>query len=517
MVELPSRYSSVGMSKSDQKKTITTPRPGGDNKKAVSYKLTVRVNEAFAHNSSTYGEHVDNGAYDADGDIPMIGMNDEDDVEVVTDFVTRTRKDVSYSTEMLKKITRYDNSQPSEGTGASHLVVDTNFMISHLDIVDSLSKLNTTYQHKIVIPTTVFKELDGLKGSTRVSQDDGSGGKTIGLLARWANDWIYKQLANSNPSVRSQKLYECLDKSTLKDDSILDCCLYFKHKEKASIVILLSNDKNLCMKALGNEILTVSYRKDMTAELIAQTIHRENTNSSNSRKSAPSPAINHQYLTDGNISYHLNQPCSQRMGDSSPQNSTSNGDLEDDIIGQYSQRECQTDIQDINIADEDVEMQSMDEQRSPANHQQNSGVSHLLSVDTLPQAVRIIFPEITKVVLGAIDFCMVEEYGDELDLVGYDPSKVDDLRSASDTLIQYYVSVFTEYFRQSTFKPFPTKGKKVPQFTHIYADDEVLEVVQFVKYWCEVLRCLYFKRDKNQNDALERCIERWVGALRPFV
>ncbi|KAH3687953.1 hypothetical protein WICPIJ_001068 [Wickerhamomyces pijperi] len=511
MGELASKYSSLGLSKEDQKKVITTARPGGNKKRVVSYKLTVRVNEAQQsdlNNSSTSSStSISNSRdrYDVDGDIPMIGMDDEEDVEMVTEFVTKTREDETEwsridstkATEMLNNLAR-DTSSPSssvnEPSDMSHLVLDTNFMISHLDIVDSLSKLHLTYNHKIIIPSTVIKELDGLKGSNKISTEDGNfEGKTIGLLARWANDWIYRQLASSNPSVRAQKLYECVDRSTQKDDSILDCCLYFKLKEKVSTVVLLSNDKNLCMKALGNEILTVSYRKDMSAELISETICKQNqeTNLSSSNTTRPVTPL--------------------------PQNHTSetyNPSLDDEIMSEYHHVNHQNN--DTSMMDEDIDIEI---EQDPAPAPQKP--SHLVTVETLPQAVKLITPEITKVVIGAIEHCMCEEYGEDLDLImGYDPSKIINLHGASEVLIQYYVSVFTEYFKKSAyqFRPFDqVKGRKLPKYTEIFENDEVLDVVKFVKYWCEVLRCLYFKRDKRQNEALEKCIERWIGVLRPFV
>lgn len=42
-------------------------------------------------------------------------------------------------------------------------VVDTNFIISHLNTLEKLRSLSSTYHHLIIVPTTVIQELDGLK------------------------------------------------------------------------------------------------------------------------------------------------------------------------------------------------------------------------------------------------------------------------------------------------------------------------------------------------------------------
>ena len=67
-----------------------------------------------------------------------------------------------------------------------------------------------------------------------------------------------------------------ISKDLVKDDAIFDCCLYFKKTYPQSLVILLSNDKNLCAKALSNDVLTVSFRENMSGRLIANTIYEEN-------------------------------------------------------------------------------------------------------------------------------------------------------------------------------------------------------------------------------------------------
>ncbi|QNP98680.1 Transcriptional protein SWT1 [Yarrowia lipolytica] len=158
------------------------------------------------------------------------------------------------------------------------LIIDTNFAISHLSLLKELAALHEQYGHILIVPWAVIKELDGLKNSGKmeyryqtgaVSTGDIDLDLSLGQRARMANAWIFEQLGARSQALFGQKVSERLGESTRGDDAILDCCRYFQHKADAFIVIL-SDDKNLCMKALIHEIMTVSYQERMTAETIAR-------------------------------------------------------------------------------------------------------------------------------------------------------------------------------------------------------------------------------------------------------
>ncbi|CAM9018537.1 unnamed protein product [Wickerhamomyces anomalus] len=80
MSALPSIYSSEGLSSSDRKKVITTGKPRSQ-RPIGAIKLESRVNNAIDHNEN----------FDHDGDIPMLGMDDENEVQLVTDYVLDKR------------------------------------------------------------------------------------------------------------------------------------------------------------------------------------------------------------------------------------------------------------------------------------------------------------------------------------------------------------------------------------------------------------------------------------------
>lgn len=174
---------------------------------------------------------------------------------------------------------------------AAALVVDTNFMLSELSIVDDLWKLAQRYGYFIIIPDAVIHELDGLKKSTKAIEIhefagcDSKGNElkskhssskmkatTVGHSSRTSTEWIRSALARKDPYVIVQKSKQKLDQSLRGDDSILDCCLYFQDQY---LTVILSNDKNLCIRSLKEDMRTVTYVDGLTPLEIAINVSRE--------------------------------------------------------------------------------------------------------------------------------------------------------------------------------------------------------------------------------------------------
>lgn len=298
-MSLPSRYAPGGLSPQEAKGTITT---GRYKKRPIEYTIkTIEDKVELAVNHSTNEE-----------DIEMVPMDDFNEVNVISDYVTQSRNTsddnyVNYDTMMVDG----GNEDMIIEPNTSYLVLDTNFILSHLKLLHSIKQTAFKYHIRIIVPLAVMQELDGLKKSTKPIQESDQlehlhtlSYKTIGHLARWANDWIYGELADVNSVVKGQKMKQRLDRTAAKDDSILDCCLYFKQNYTRNLVVLLSNDKNLCLKALANEILTVSFKPGMTSELISQTIYEESL-----RSYGGNPNENRTLSTDEN-EYIKQQPSS---------------------------------------------------------------------------------------------------------------------------------------------------------------------------------------------------------------
>ncbi|RVE54722.1 hypothetical protein evm_000489 [Chilo suppressalis] len=134
------------------------------------------------------------------------------------------------------------------------LVVDTNIFIHELDVIkDVLNSHIKGYseQPNLLVPWRVINELDRLK-------DNNNGNGAICKRAKAAMDYLYKSLPE-NTRIKGQSLrdsnshiYPCES----PDDEILNCCL--QQSERGKSVILVSNDKNLCNKAVINGLRSLS-------------------------------------------------------------------------------------------------------------------------------------------------------------------------------------------------------------------------------------------------------------------
>ncbi|ONH74942.1 Transcriptional protein SWT1 [Pichia kudriavzevii] len=205
-----------------------------------------------------------------------MNIQDEEHLSAISDCVLDLRENnVFVPTD--KSLGTADSGKYHKFHKSAYLVVDTNFILSHLAILEDLENLSHDKYagcYQIVIPKQVIHELDGLKDSDKSVL---TSRHSISKLARSAIDWCYAHFHESVPTVTGQRLHERIDVDATKDDSILDCCLYFQNVENGggNFVVLMSDDKNLCVKALVNNVLTVSYRTGMDAELIASNIVNE--------------------------------------------------------------------------------------------------------------------------------------------------------------------------------------------------------------------------------------------------
>ncbi|KAK7206912.1 PIN domain-containing protein [Myxozyma melibiosi] len=192
----------------------------------------------------------------SDGDIEMKDLND-DEIEDIREAVEHTRAEAVHSGR--KTLPEFQPPHSFEAADRNFeaapilLVVDTNFAISHLKIIDELVALQGDFGYLIVVPTTVVRELDGLKKDNGPwSRTQSNKNSDVAVYARQAIRWLFRALAVSHPAVRPQRLDERhSDKDMAADDSILDCCWYFQ-KNRDKPVCLLSGDYNLCIKALAN-------------------------------------------------------------------------------------------------------------------------------------------------------------------------------------------------------------------------------------------------------------------------
>ncbi|KAI8350887.1 PIN domain-containing protein [Choanephora cucurbitarum] len=136
-------------------------------------------------------------------------------------------------------------------------VLDTNFLLSKLGYLDVLLTLAEENPGNllVILPWVVIRELDGLKESGHHSD--------VRASARKAMRFLELRLRDKSISLRGQKMNEVANQAIIHtkeakgDDRILDCCMYFQQLTQQR-VILLSNDRNLCIKVMVHEIESVS-------------------------------------------------------------------------------------------------------------------------------------------------------------------------------------------------------------------------------------------------------------------
>lgn len=582
-MSLPSKYAPGGISTRDSRRTLTL---GRNKNKAAEYterRISQRVNTAIA---------------DHDGDIEMIAIDDDYEVNAISQYVRSSRDGNDYDMYWENQPSKTSSTKPHISDDLNHrdqlgfkmhmrlispltpppatlfLVVDTNFIISHLDIVNQLLRLAPSYGLKIIIPITVMKELDGLKNSTKTDL-----GESIGKLARWANNWIYLMLAESNQSVRGQKLTEKLDSNTYQDDLILDCCLYIQKHNKKSIVVLLSNDKNFCLKALANDILTVSYRKSMSAELIATTVYSEAVERYGNRPvlelqdiEMADPKIeaqktvheehgeyktrnlNHGMRIESNREITENRPKHQVAANAKmPTNQVNGKSTTNHAINGTNNHPT-----NVKINHHPTNVKINHPTNGTNNHPTNVKTNHPTNVktnhstngkttkisrkrsfvdsecDQVPQDTGVslmplpqdfgeksweIFNQVQMLLISVVHKCMESGYGDTLDLVqGYDPAEVTSVDQCVRVILRFWQTVFSEYFQNARNNlPFEETGNKkrrvrIPVFTSVPLRQA--ELSGFVKHWAPVLNILYSKEmDKRQNEALAVLISRWMTGI----
>ncbi|XP_077784432.1 transcriptional protein SWT1 isoform X1 [Podarcis muralis] len=146
----------------------------------------------------------------------------------------------------------------------SLIVIDTNIMISHLEFIKSLKNTDIpgVGRFVLVIPWVVLQELDNLKRGKILAK--------VGQKAIPAVHFIYTCLKNQDPRLWGQSMQlasqqtrgSCVENN---DDRVLQCCLQYQNLFPQAEIVLMTDDKNLCSKALVSEVKALSKADFVTA------------------------------------------------------------------------------------------------------------------------------------------------------------------------------------------------------------------------------------------------------------
>ncbi|XP_053366925.1 transcriptional protein SWT1 [Clarias gariepinus] len=137
------------------------------------------------------------------------------------------------------------------------IVLDTNVLLSHLDFVKKIRShgLGALGFPTLLVPWVVLQELDSLKS--------GKLSKNVERKAQPAVNYIYTCLKDQEPRLWGQSMQQvsqaaCGLDTMNNDDRVLQCCLQYKALYPEGSVVLCTNDKNLCSKALLSGVKALS-------------------------------------------------------------------------------------------------------------------------------------------------------------------------------------------------------------------------------------------------------------------
>ncbi|KAL6618622.1 PIN domain-containing protein [Neocallimastix sp. 'constans'] len=237
---------------------------------------------------------------------------------------TWTDVDTSVQTEINKEFEQYRNQQvigwdmeynqnlninTNSGKASFYdffVVVDTNVLLYKQKFLSELFQFQKDFKVAIVIPWIVIQELDGLKNSTKLMDNNIS----LSKLARSALSLILKYTVDENSNLIGQKYNEILNVGnpmfSKNDDKILDCCLYFRQNYSKD-VFLLSNDKALCVKSMFSNIKVIESWEDSAEAFIMQVTSIDENKAQNIANSVrPSSSNFRNHNISNNNSFNNN-------------------------------------------------------------------------------------------------------------------------------------------------------------------------------------------------------------------
>lgn len=138
-----------------------------------------------------------------------------------------------------------------------YIVVDTNVFLSNLGAVEEARDAVFKIYGRpiIVVPWTVFRELDFIKDDKSMSRPE-----TLRAKARKAVRFLHQHFSAKHPRILGQTPMDVANNKSrfevdCPDDEILQTCLQIRMSNNC--VILLSYDKNLCNKAMIHDVATL--------------------------------------------------------------------------------------------------------------------------------------------------------------------------------------------------------------------------------------------------------------------
>ncbi|XP_051854737.1 transcriptional protein SWT1 [Antechinus flavipes] len=146
------------------------------------------------------------------------------------------------------------------------IVIDTNILMNHLKFLGILKTMDVPGFDRLVliIPWVVVQELDRMKAGKLLRHAQHKAIPAVHFI----NDCLKSQdgkLWGQSIQLASQKFYGLSDENN--DDRVLKCCLQYQNLFPCAVVILCTDDRNLCNKSIISGIKSLS-KVELSAELL---------------------------------------------------------------------------------------------------------------------------------------------------------------------------------------------------------------------------------------------------------
>uniref|UniRef100_A0A3B3Z6C2 Transcriptional protein SWT1 n=1 Tax=Periophthalmus magnuspinnatus TaxID=409849 RepID=A0A3B3Z6C2_9GOBI len=237
---------------------------------AISAIQNVQNQDPWPSAANTFSSHVDPSPW-------------QDEMQVA-EGLHQARSEKLLEVDVMQsygELTCMEIDPPEEG--ATHTkskllfsVLDTNILLSHLDYV---KKIVTRVGIPVVlIPWVVLQELDSLKKGRGLSG-------SVAHLAIPAISYICNCLKGKESHLRGQSMQQAADNglnAENNDDRVLQCCLQYQRLHPECAVILCTNDKNLCSKALLSGVQAFS-KNDLEFE-VARSNNKQLSKNTDARR-----------------------------------------------------------------------------------------------------------------------------------------------------------------------------------------------------------------------------------------
>ncbi|GMG31874.1 unnamed protein product [Ambrosiozyma monospora] len=159
--------------------------------------------------------------------------------------------------------------------------------------------------------------------------------------------------------------------------------------------------------------------------------------------------------------------------------------------------------------EENMDDESSDQECITVPISTKTATTDIAKVDIVDQSCQVVYTQAESLATEAIDYVLKDEFGDDYEMVGYEPDKVNNLRDCCEVLKKFSFSAFGDYFPGKFDSPLTRLSdfRGMNKFSQIPCS--LKDLLEFKEFWTELLKSLYMNRDKHQKDAIDLITKSW--------